>query len=677
MLQLQPAAPAAGSPPDPPAVEWPIAEDVFTTAEQQIIPVGLSPDTPQINPADVSLYEQYGYSAWQAGAGTSYGSDPDHRQPYEKRTELAPGHTDAPHAARLLSFFAMADIHITDKESPAQPIYPGWSAVYGPSSQGLFISSYSPIILSTTHVLDAAVQTINALHETSPFDFGISLGDDVNNCQYNEIRWFIDVLDGQVITPSSGAHVGAETIDYQKPYKAAGLDQTIPWYQVIGNHDQNWSGVMCENTKTRQAHVGNTIINIRFDLSDPNFVNETDAYMGAVDGSTPYGNVIGAGPEEDFPVAPTVVADGDRHSLATSESSSRNLMGEFFTTTSNPRGHGFTQTNLDSDFACYAFEPKADIPIKVIVLDDTNKKNDALGRPLYYGSGGLDQTRLDWLTDELQKGQDEDQLMIIAAHIPIKPQASLANNAPTHAFYDKSAEDNLLATLHSCPNLILWIAGHRHQNTVTAQPYNASDPDDHPERSFWEVETASLRDFPQQFRTFDIRRNRDNTVSILVTDVDPAVTGGSPAAKSRGYAIGAARIFGATPASIADTTSHAYNADLVKKLSPEMQARIAQYGSPIEIDGSGPGSLSLCPTVFRGRTWIRFELPGPARASLRVFDAGGRMRNVLLDRDLPRGLHELEWDGRDASGRRSGPGLYFLRLTAGGMGETGRTVLVR
>jgi len=40
---------------------------------------------------------------------------------------------------------------------------------------------------------------------------------------------------------------------------------------------------------------------------------------------------------------------------------------------------------------------------------------------------------------------------------------------------------------------------------------------------FWEVENSSLRDFPQQFRTFKIVRNDNNTVSIFVTDVDPAV----------------------------------------------------------------------------------------------------------------------------------------------------------
>ena len=91
---------------------WPIATEVFTTAEQQIHPLGLSTDTPQINPSDVPLYAQYGYSAWYAGAGLTH----------VKRTELAPGYTNAAPAARLLSFFTITDIHIADKESPAQPI---------------------------------------------------------------------------------------------------------------------------------------------------------------------------------------------------------------------------------------------------------------------------------------------------------------------------------------------------------------------------------------------------------------------------------------------------------------------------------------------------------------------------------------------------------------------------
>jgi hypothetical protein len=35
------------------------------------------------------------------------------------------------------------------------------------------------------HVLDAAIWTANALHQQTPFDFAISLGDTCNNTSYH------------------------------------------------------------------------------------------------------------------------------------------------------------------------------------------------------------------------------------------------------------------------------------------------------------------------------------------------------------------------------------------------------------------------------------------------------------------------------------------------------------
>jgi hypothetical protein len=170
--------------------------------------------------------------------------------------------------------------------------------------------------------------------------------------------------------------------------------------------------------------------------------------------------------------------------------------------------------------------------------------------------------------------------MIVAAHIPVYPQTHLIDDGTRMTLFLTPPDPQLLTLLHQYPNLLLWISGHRHLNTISAQPYNPADLTDHPEHSFWEVETASLRDCPQEFRTFDLRRNQDNTVSILVTNVDPAVRAGSPAATSRGYAIGAARTFGTY--ALSDTASQAYNAELVKQLTPTMQAVIATCGAPIK-----------------------------------------------------------------------------------------------
>ncbi len=581
------AACGGGDSSSAPVVEWPIAKEVYTTAEQQILPRFLPDGWTIVEPREVYLYEQFLYSKWDTGPGLNY----------DRRTDFAPGNT-ASSAASLLTFFTITDIHIADKESPAQSNYVGWSAAYGSGMS----SAYSPVILSTTHVLDAAVQTINALHKKKPFDFGISLGDTCNNNQYNELRWYIDVLDGKVITPSSGAHVGADSIDYQKPYKAAGLNKEIPWYQTIGNHDQFMMGSFYEFDKTLAAHIGTNVLNEEVNPT-PTYagIHGTGFYMGVVDGSTPYGDIIKAGPESLFSSAPTVVADPDRRSLVSATSSSENWIAEFSKTTSNPVGHGFKLVDPANGpgFASYSFMPKSDIPIKIIVLDDTCKGNTT-DPTINYAAGCIDTPRLNWLIAELKEGQDNDKLMIIAAHIPVYPQAYLLPsttapfNQPTFATPSAVTDATLLDELHKYPNLILWISGHRHLNTVTPQPYNPDPklrPLQSPLNSFWEVETSSLRDFPQQFRTFEIRRNSDNTISIKTTNVDPAVAAGSPAAKSRGYAIGAARIFSGndnapvtTPPTVrvgGDTTSHAYNVELVKQLSVTMQNIIATKGTPL------------------------------------------------------------------------------------------------
>jgi hypothetical protein len=143
------------------------------------------------------------------------------------------------------------------------------------------------------------------------------------------------------------------------------------------------------------------------------------------------------------------------------------------------------------------------------------------------------------------------------------------------------SESELIAKLHQYPNLMLWVAGHRHYNSITA--FKSPDPA-RPELGFWQVETSSLRDFPQQFRTFEIMRNNDDSISILATNVDPAARAGSPAATSRGYAIAVEQIFSSNkltgqPKPLRPTGS--YNAELVKPLSPDMSATIRKYGTRI------------------------------------------------------------------------------------------------
>jgi hypothetical protein len=172
--------------------------------------------------------------------------------------------------------------------------------------------------------------------------------------------------------------------------------------------------------------------------------------------------------------------------------------------------------------------------------------------------------------------------MIIAAHIPISVEVTAPDSEMGWWTDSQNAVTlpDLITELQSHPNLIMWISGHRHFNTVKA--FISPDPVNAPEKGFWQVETSSLRDFPQQFRTFEIDLNSDNTVSIITTDVDPAVKAGTTAATSRKYAIAAEQIVGAdiydynptNDPTIKPMPTGSYNAELIKQLSPEMKSKM-------------------------------------------------------------------------------------------------------
>jgi hypothetical protein len=345
-------------------------------------------------------------------------------------------------------------------------------------------------------------------------------------------------------------------------------------------------------------------------------------------------------------------------------------MSEFLNTTSTPIGHGFTPQMIDDGFACYHFYPRADIPLKVIVLDDTDKVGGG-------AAAALDKKRYEWLVQELDEGEAAGELMIICAHIPLRPYAAPvapgepppANN-PLYplwslwAPYAEISEDTLLAKLHTYKNLLLWIAGHVHRNAITPQP----SPDGDPEKGFWEVETPSLRDFPQQFRRFEIVRNRDNTISIFALDVDTAVNpapladgSSSPAWTSRSYAIATQQIFQnqVQQGPHVDPSSGVYNAELVKQLSAKMQAKIARIAPVVrsfKINGGAVFTRSRSVTLnntVTGATPTHYLASESASFSDAVWQPYSQTPSFTLSPTTESGRKTVYFKVKDGSGKES------------------------
>ncbi|OYY17603.1 MULTISPECIES: TIGR03768 family metallophosphoesterase [unclassified Polynucleobacter] len=602
---------------------YPISDEVKTTVDRM-----LSFSMPEIlkqpgsgkglAPTElhrVDQYSKFGYGNYTYGPGL----------PIQQRFDLMDVEYTGKNinrVNRLSSFFTISDIHLTDKQAGNQLI-----ALQQLDSEfgAPMTSIYSPTMLTTTHVLDAVVQTVNALHVTSGFDFGLSLGDTCNSTQYNETRWYLDILDGKVIYPNTSNDVSQDTISYQQPFQAAGLSPDIPWFQVNGNHDLFMIGSVAVDAdpslKLRESYINNRIWAVGNMLQpikgSPYFpclfdttsnLKSPDFYMGTINGASEYGEIIGAGPVNTFGKPPLNSANLNRRSLTKKE-----WIREFFNTSSLPKGHGYhlvdpLYANEEPGFSCYSFLPKEDIPLRIIVLDNVQDPKDQSHD--IHGHGYLSATRVKWLRAELMRSQKRNELVIIASHVPlaVAPIGSEmewweSSRDPNAKLHNAITLTDLISEIQANGNVICLLAGHRHVNAIKAFK---SPPGAPPEYGFWQIETSSLHDFPQQFRTLQVYLNSDYTISIVAINIDPAVREGSPAESGRRMSIAAQQIiqndirpnapnveraFGVIPVSSMDPTrpqnnttddsirygevvgvpySASYNAELFKSLNPTM-----------------------------------------------------------------------------------------------------------
>jgi hypothetical protein len=84
------------------------------------------------------------------------------------------------------------------------------------------------------------------------------------------------------------------------------------------------------------------------------------------------------------------------------------------------------------------------------------------------------------------------------------------------------------------------------------------------------------------------------------------------------------------------------------------------------------------PNPFNPSTTVSFTLPVESQVRLEIYDVSGRLVARLIDgAKLSGGPHEVEWNGRETSGRTAASGIYIYRLVAGKETLSRKMVLLR
>ena len=273
----------------------------------------------------------------------------------------------------------------------------------------------------------------------------------------------------------------------RRPFTAAGLD--FPWYSVFGNHDGLVQGNFPHTLQLSTLAVGPLKV-----ISPPLGISDTDV-INALTNLDPL-SLVG-----DLVVSPyirVVTPDPKRRSVTRKQ-----IVEEHFNTSGLPVGHGFTAANRTDGTAYYYFDEGS---FRHVVMDSVN--------PNGYADGSLDQAQFDWIKATIE-GATGKAVLVYSHHTSTTMSNPLILTGGDPQL-PRVLGGTVVEYLLTQPHVIAWVNGHTHHNAIT--PHLRADGSG----GFWEINTASHIDYPQQARIIEIADNADGSWSIITTILDHA-----------------------------------------------------------------------------------------------------------------------------------------------------------
>lgn len=500
---------------------------------------------------------------------------------YVVRSEIAKPKADrAKRRTSMLMFAQLTDPQVVDEMSPARielvdPAGAPLTAAFRPQ-ETLGPWAFNAVVQSVNANRVSKVKP--AKGSRGKVSFAISTGDLADNQQRNETGWVRTILDGGRLDPFSGKPVSASNPcssataeqvaamnqkvaerrytgvqnfdDYpgvtpesryggfwdpdvgssftgglfagfpkipglldraQKPFTAAGLD--VPWYAAFGNHDALVQGNAPASIELIQKFSVGCLKPFPTSGFDPASVKgqtESQIFKRLTD-PTFLGTLLAGGK--------TVPPDPDRAFL--SKAQFKSTLG------SADKNHGFgyqsskVRKATNGAMGYYAFSPRKGF--RYIVLDTIAEGGGA--------SGNLDDPQYRWLESELKSASKAKSLVLISSHhtletmtnttpdeeagkctatLTVGCDADPQKSTPIHR--GTTGKQDVESLLLRYPNVIAYVNGHTHRNEVISHKKG--------KHGFFEINTSSHIDWPQQSRTVEIMDNHDGTLSIWGTILD-------------------------------------------------------------------------------------------------------------------------------------------------------------